>query len=316
MRSVSSSHRKTVRLRKSVAAMWIMRRIKRWSQKKHFSHFRRKKHLSILIFLRRHFPEVSERICWIWSFHWMQRCRAERRNFCWSFVTAVSKTICFWKNSMIKWLQRMSMRRIITLFWSMQHTMFLEEHPMILRWMMLQMKYISIYWWASVRSVCQRQGLAITRKRTVFRTESVTGLLISRTKDSSSRHSTTEVLIFTVCFITRRNQKIFSRRWSTSFLVRRCRCLRIHRKKHSRWLLKIHWEKMVITRLSVTFTRHWMIWSKNTKKNRIRWHWIKRMWRRFSSRAVCRMRKWRTLRRTSKKMQVRKQRFLQVISQR
>ena len=64
----------------------------------------------------------------------------------------------------------------------------------------------------SICPVSQRQGLAITRKRTVFRTESVTGSLISRTKDSSSRHSTTEVLIFTVCFITRRNQKIFSRR--------------------------------------------------------------------------------------------------------
>ena len=35
---------------------------------------------------------------------------------------------------------------------------------------------------------------------------------LSYNADSSSRHSTTEVLIFTVCFITRRNQKIFSRR--------------------------------------------------------------------------------------------------------
>ena len=33
------------------------------NKKTHFSHFRRKKHLSILIFLRRHFLEVSERIC-------------------------------------------------------------------------------------------------------------------------------------------------------------------------------------------------------------------------------------------------------------
>ncbi len=36
---------------------------KKMESKTHFSHFRRKKHLSILIFLRRRFPEVSERIC-------------------------------------------------------------------------------------------------------------------------------------------------------------------------------------------------------------------------------------------------------------
>lgn len=36
---------------------------KKMESKDAFSHFRRKKHLSILIFLRRHFLEVSERIC-------------------------------------------------------------------------------------------------------------------------------------------------------------------------------------------------------------------------------------------------------------
>lgn len=65
-------------------------------------------------------------------------------------------------------------------------------------------------------SICpvslSKAGLSYNAEENCIQDRTVTGSLISRTKDSSSRHSTTEVLIFTVCFITRRNQKIFSRR--------------------------------------------------------------------------------------------------------